>query len=409
MTPSHGGGAGSGRRRRAARDGCLRYLRLTAIALCGAALLCGCAGFIPGIGPSQAEIDRANTPVGAAAIQVIDVNATVTRELLAQRKEQLFSKTLAAKAHYSRLVGPGDVLEVTIWEAAPATLFGSSMLTAAGGISTSQATTLPAQMVDDGGYITVPFAGRILCAHKSLDEIEAEIVARLTGKANQPQVLVRRTQDFSADATVVGDVNRSIRVPLVPGNDRLLDALAEAGGVKEPVNKVTIQVTRGEKVYSMPLQTIIRDPRQNVNLEPGDVVTALYQPYSFTALGATGKDAEINFESQGISVAQALARAGGLLDERSNPKGVFIFRFVPKDALVWPHHPVTTTPDGMVPVVFRIDLSKPSSFFLIQSFPMRNKDILYVSNAPVTEMQKFFNLLFTVAYPVLTAHQVGAF
>ena len=68
-----------------------------------------------------------------------------------------------------------------------------------------------------------------------------------------------------------------------------------------------------------------------------------------------------------------------------------------------------TTPDGKVPVVFRIDLTQPSSFFLIQSFPMQDKDILYVSNAPVTEMQKFFNLLFTVAYPVLTAHQVGAF
>ncbi len=400
---------GGGRLRVTAEMGGRSGCHSGAVLLCATLLLSGCAGFIPSIGPSRAEIDRANTPVGAAAIQVIDVNATVTRELLADRKRQLFSKTLAAKAHYSRLVGPGDVLEVTIWEAAPATLFGSSMLTAAGGISTSQATTLPAQMVDDAGYIRVPFAGRILCAGKSLNQIESEIVGRLKGKANQPQVLVRRTHDFSEDATVVGDVNRSIRVPLVPGNDRLLDALAEAGGVKEPVNKVTIQVTRGERVYAMPLQTIIRDPRQNVHLQPGDVITALYQPYSFTALGATGKDAEINFESQGISVAQALARAGGLLDQRSNPRGVFIFRFVSKDALVWSHHPVTTTPDGMVPVVFRINLSKPSSFFLIQSFPMQNRDILYVSNAPVTEMQKFFNLLFTVAYPVLTAHQVGAF
>jgi polysaccharide export outer membrane protein len=387
----------------------LRPLLRGGVCLAIAALLGGCAGFIPSIGPSGAAIERARTPVGRAGIQVIDVDARVTRELLADRKQQLFSKTLAGSPHYSRLVGPGDVLEVTIWEAAPATLFGGAMITAAGGIETSHATSLPPQMVNDEGYISVPFAGRILAAGKSLGQIEAEIVERLHGKANQPQVLVRRTQDFSADATVVGDVNRSTRVPLVPGNDRLLDAIAEAGGVKEPVNKVTIQVTRGEQVYSMPLQTIIRDPRQDVNLMPGDVVTALYQPYSFTALGATGKDEEVNFESQGISLAQALARTGGLIDSRSNPKGVFVFRFVPKNALKWPHHPVMTTPDGMVPVVFRIDLTNPSSFFLIQSFPMQDKDILYVSNAPVTEMQKFFNLLFTVAYPVLTAHQVGAF
>ncbi|MGH8290024.1 MAG: polysaccharide biosynthesis/export family protein [Steroidobacteraceae bacterium] len=381
----------------------------SAAALCASAILASCAGFIPTIGPSSATIEKAKTPVGLAQIQVIDVDATVTEELLSERKQQLFSKSLETPPHYSRLVGPGDVLEVTIWEAAPATLFGNSMIAMAGGIAPSQATTLPAQMVDDEGYISVPFAGRILAAGKTLEEIEAEIVSGLKGKANQPQVLVRRTQDFSANATVVGDVNRSTRVALVPGNDRLLDALAEAGGVKEPVNKVTIQVTRGEKVYSLPLETIIRDPHQDVNLLPGDVVTALYQPYSFMALGATGKDEEINFETQGISVAQALARSGGLLDERSNPKGVFVFRFVPKDALVWPHPPVMTTPDGMVPVVFRIDLTKPSSFFLIQSFPMQDKDILYVSNAPVTEMQKFFNLLFTVAYPVLTAKQVGAF
>lgn len=379
-----------------------------ALVLGMAPLLSGCAGFIPTIGPSRAAIQKANTPVGAAAMQVIDVDATVTQELLAQRKEQLFSKTLAAEAHYSRLVGPGDVLEVTIWEAAPATLFGSS-LEGPAGIATSHATTLPPQMVDDEGYISVPFAGRILASGKTLEDIEAEVVGRLKGKANQPQVLVRRTADVSGDATVVGDVNRSTRVPLVPGNDRLLDALAEAGGVKEPVNKVTIQVTRGEKVYSLPLELIIRDPQQDVNLQPGDVITALYQPYSFTALGATGKDDEVNFETQGISVAQALARSGGLLDQRSNPKGIFIFRFVPRNALAWQHEPVTTTADGMVPVVFRIDLTKPSSFFLIQSFPMEDKDILYVSNAPVTEMQKFLNLLFTVAYPVLTAHQVGAF
>jgi polysaccharide export outer membrane protein len=392
----------------ATRLSCQRLLRAGASLCATVFLLSGCAGFIPTIGPSRATIERNKTPVGTASIQVVDVDDTVTRELLAQRQQHLFSLTLSTETHISRVVGPGDVLEVTIWEAAPATLFGSS-LEVPGGIATSHATTLPAQMVDDEGYVSVPFAGRVLAAGKTLEDIEAEIVDRLKGKANQPQVLVRRTEDFSADATVVGDVNRSTRVPLVPGNDRLLDALAQAGGVREPVNKVTIQVTRGQNVYSLPLETIIRDPRQDVALEPGDVITALYQPYSFTALGATGKNEEINFETQGISLAQALARSGGLLDQRSNPKGVFIFRFVPKSALAWPHQPVQTTPDDLVPVVFRIDLTQPSSFFLIQSFPMEDKDILYVSNAPVTEMQKFFNLLFTVAYPVLTAHQVGAF
>ncbi|MDR5671452.1 polysaccharide export protein, partial [Burkholderia cenocepacia] len=99
---------------------------------------------------------------------------------------------------------------------------------------------------------------------------------------------------------------------------RVLDALASAGGVRQPVDKITIQITRGDKVASQPLETIIKDPRQNVSLRAGDVVTALYQPFSFTALGATGKNEEVNFEAQGITLAQALARAGGLQDTRSD-------------------------------------------------------------------------------------------
>jgi polysaccharide export outer membrane protein len=369
-------------------------------------LVSGCAGFLPSIGPSRSEIAKAKTKLGTSAIQVIDVDDAVTQKLLAQRTQRLFSETLRG-GPIGRTVGAGDVLEVSIWEAAPATLFSTSTVQLPGAIATSHATTLPDQMVDDQGFISVPFAGRIPAAGKSLQDIEAEIVQRLGGKANQPQVLVRLTHNSSANATVVGDVNTSTRVPLVPGNDRLLDALAAAGGVRQPVTKMTIQVTRAKNVYSLPLETIIRNPEQNVTLLPGDVVTALFQPFSFTALGATGKNDEVNFETQGISLAQALARSGGLIDARSNPKGVFIFRFEPESALDWPRQPVQATPTGLVPVVFRVDLTDPSSFFLMQSFPIENRDVLYVSNAPVTELQKFLNLLFTVAYPVLTVKQVG--
>jgi len=372
----------------------------------GSSLLYGCAGYIPTIGPSRHAIEQTQKNP-KELIQVVDVDDAVTRHLLQQRTQHLFSQTLGNEPANTATAGPGDVLEVTLWEAAPATLFGSSVPEIAGTISTSHATTLPAQPVDSDGFISVPFAGRIPAAGKTLHAIEEEIVRRLTGKANQPEVMVRMTHNFSSNATVVGEVNVSTRVPLAPGNQRLLDALAAAQGVRQPVNKMTIQVTRDNNVYALPLETIIRDPRQNVPLQSGDVVTALFQPYSFTALGASGKNEEINFETQGIALSQALARSGGLLDSRSNPRGVFIFRFEPPDSLDWPHQPVMTTPDGMVPVVFRFDLSNPLSFFLMQNFPIENRDILYVSNAPITELQKFLSVLFTVAYPILTAKQVG--
>jgi polysaccharide biosynthesis/export protein len=387
----------------------MRRIQISVVAAIGAVLLSGCAGFLPTIGPSRSAIDANKPQPNAAAIQIIDIDDAVTRQLLAQRATRLFSETLGNAHIASRTVGPGDMLEVSIWEAAPATLFGTAPVTTGTGpvpIATSRATTLPEQPVDDEGFIYVPFAGRILAAGKPLQAIDAEIVERLAKKANQPEVMVRMTRNLSSNATVVGEVNSSTRVPLVPGNERLLDALAAAAGVRQPVNKMTIQVTRADNVYSLPLETIIRDPRQNVPLQPGDVVTALFQPYSFTALGASGKNEEVNFETQGITLAQALARSGGLIDQRSNARGVFIFRFEPKAALNWPHQPVMTTAEGMVPVAFRIDLKDPASFFAIQSFPIENRDILYVSNAPITEIQKFLNVLFSVAYPILAIKQV---
>jgi polysaccharide biosynthesis/export protein len=374
----------------------------------GLTALFGCANILPTIGPTRHQIASTKSAPDRPTIQLIDIDEAVTGKLLDQRRQRLFSETLGNQAILVRTVGAGDVLETTIWEAAPAILFGTAPTTATTAvIATSHATTLPEQPVDDDGNIFVPFAGRVPATGRTLQAIEEDIANRLKKKANQPEVLVRMTRNLSSNATVVGEVNVSTRVPLVPGNERLLDAIAAASGVKQPVNKMTIQVTRADNVYSLPLETIIRDPRQNVPLLPGDVVTALFQPYSFTALGATGKNDEVNFETQGISLAQALARTGGLIDLRSNPRGVFIFRFERKDALAWPTTPVQTTSTGLVPTVYRIDLSDPRSLFLIQSFPIENRDVLYVSNAPITEVQKFLNVLFSVAYPILAAKSVG--
>lgn len=194
-------------------------------------------------------------------------------------------------------------------------------------------------------------------------------------------------------------------MPLTAKGERLLDAVAAAGGVRQPVGKMTVQVTRGEVVQSMALDTVIQDPKQNIVLQPGDVVTALFQPLSFTALGATGKNEEVFFEAQGITLAQALARSGGLQDSRADARGVFIFRYEEPLVLGVAGENPPLTQDGKVPVIYRVDLKDPRSFFVAQGFPIRNKDVMYVANAPAAELQKFMNILTSV---VFTAQGLGA-
>lgn len=338
-------------------------------------------------------------------VQVVDIDDGVARQLKGRKKGKLFSETFGAGLSPISPIGSGDSVEIHIWEAPPATLFASG----AGdprSPGAARPTTLPEQSVDREGFIAVPFAGRIRAAGLTPQDVEAEVVRRLRGKANQPEVFLKVTKNASSTVTVVGEVASSIRMPISSGGERLLDALAVAGGVRQPVSKMTLQVTRGTQFHALPLDLVIRDPRQNIPLWPGDVVTAIFQPLSFTALGATGRNEEISFEAQGISLAQALGRVGGLIDNRSDAQGLFIFRLESADALNWPRQPVATTPDGLVPVVYRIDMRDPSSFFVMQSFEMQNKDVLFVSNAPLADLQKFLNLVFSVAFPVLNAVQV---
>lgn len=368
----------------------------------------GCSTFpawIPSSGPSRGQVVDVPTSQPESLIQVVDVTDPLTRRLMVSQKRVLFSETIGTTPAKTYTVGLGDVIEVSIWEAPPAALFGTTVVDSRGAISTSRVTTFPEQMVSSEGHISIPFAGAIAVNGKTPQQVEYEVARRLKDKANQPQVLVRVIRNATSNVTIVGEVATSIRMPLTAKGERLLDALAASGGVRQPVGKMSLQITRGEIVQTLPLDSIIQDPKQNIVLQPGDVITALHQPLSFTSLGATGKNEEVFFETQGINLAQALARVGGLQDARSDAKGVFIFRFEEPLVLGSAAENPQLTPEGKVPVIYRVDLKDPRTFFVAQGFPIRNKDVMYVSNAPAAELQKFLNIVTSV---VFSAQGLGA-
>jgi polysaccharide export outer membrane protein len=370
--------------------------------------LAGC-GILPTSGPSRKVIQKGEGRTMREPVVLVTVTDSVARRLAQSIKPEKFSVTFGTGDAESYAVGRGDVLNVTLWEAPPAMLFGSTANSvAAGSLSASPivggaaTVTLPSQIVNANGTIVVPYAGMIPVAGHSTDQIEAEIVRRLKGKANRPQALVQVTTNASSTVTVVGEVKSDMRVPLTPKGERLLDALASAGGSAQPVNKTTIELTRHGETESMPLASIIADPAQNVLLHTGDVITAVSLPLSFTALGASGKSDEINFEATGITLAQALGRASGLQDNRADAGGVFIFRF--ENPQIFGSHISKSmlTHGDKVPVIYRVNLKDPASFFAMQRFPIRDKDVIYVANAPAAELQKFLNVVLSGVYPIVT-------
>jgi polysaccharide export outer membrane protein len=363
--------------------------------------LAGCAQ-LPGSGPRLEDFAADAPPApGTSAVQLVPLDNKVVGQLAARDRHTLFSEVLKAGAPVADRIGTGDQVEITLWEAPPATLLAGAAVPDPRAPVAPGSLALPAQAVDADGFVMVPFAGRLKAAGMTPHELSQAIVARLRGKAHRPEALVRVVRKESATVTVVGEVQQSTRLPLMSGNERLLDALAAAGGARQPVHKSVVQLTRSDSYHAMPLDQVIRDPKQNVRLQPGDVITLLYQPQSLTVLGATGKQDEIAFEVQGITLAQALARAGGLIDNRAAAQGLFVFRFEAPDAVDWPHPVAVTAPDGRVPVVYQLDLRDPRSFFLMQGFRMQDRDVVYVSNAPATELQKFLNIVFSAVFPVV--------
>lgn len=375
-----------------------------------AATLSGCGTF-GASGPRAGTILAAKGhPVEHADIKVIDVDANVAQRVLAARKQPLFSETFGEGLPVGTVVGRGDSLAITIWEAPPAVLFGSIATSVRAGetatLPVGQNLELPEQTVDTTGRITVPFAGSIQAAGRTTEQIERDIVQRLTGKAHMPQAIVRLARNASANATVIGDVTNSARIPLTARGERLLDAIAAAGGVKDSIAKTSIQLTRGNNVVTLPMAQIIRDPSQNIVLSPNDVVTALYQPYSFTALGAVKTNAEIQIEATGVTLSQALGRIGGLDENRANIRGAFIFRF--EDPAALPDDVRATArvaTNGRVPVIYRVDLQNPETYFAAQNFPVKDKDVIYVSTAPGADFQKFLNMVSSATFSIIGLRQ----
>ena len=193
------------------------------------------------------------------------------------------------------------------------------------------------------------------------------------------------------------------RIPLSVKGDRLLDVIAAAGGAKSPVYETFVRLSRGGITATIPMERWCRTRPKTPTRKPDDVLTLVRLPQSFTAFGATGTNALIPFTAERMTLAEALAKAGGLQDQRSDPAGVFLFRYEQAPMVKSLGRPVLATgPDAQTPVVYRLDLRNAKSFFFAQRFPIEDKDVIYVANADLNELQKFFTLINTLTGPIIS-------
>ncbi len=376
-------------------------MKLAAIFAClTGAVLAGCST-LPTAGPTTGQVLDQAAKDDQARFDVVDVDDNVVATLLARHGESFRTRFQKYGKPPAPKIGIGDTVTVTIWEAAGGGLFGSSPI--AGVSPGSRSVTIPEQVVARDGAISVPFADRIPVAGRSLLDVQHTIEGRLAEKAIEPQVIVVVTKSVSNSATVSGEVVSGSRVPLSVNGDRVLDLIAIAGGAKSAVYDTFVRLSREGVTVTIPMERLVSDPAENIYAWPGDVLTLVKIPQTFSVFGATGLNTQLSFNAEKVTLAEALAKAGGLQDLRADPTGVFLFRFEPPDVVgALNAAPLATGPGGSSPIVYRLDLSDAKSYFFAQRFPVDDKDIIYVANARLNELQKFFTLLNTITGPVIT-------
>jgi len=206
-------------------------------------------------------------------------------------------------------LGPGDVIRIQVFQQPDLTVEAR---------------------ISENGVISFPLVGVIRVGGLSPTEVERLIAQRLTegNFLKNPQVTLNVTQFRSQQVSVLGNVAKPGRYALETTGMRLSEVLALAGGVAPTgADQVMLMTMRSGRVQRMEIDLVemftVGDLSRDVPLVAGDVVFVDRAP-QFYVYGQVQRPGMYPLD-RGITVAQAIAKGGGLT-LRGTDKGVRVHR-----------------------------------------------------------------------------------
>jgi len=388
-----------------------RVLALLALMATGA-IVAGCA-WMPANGPAGEDVRAGQRDPEGLPYALVKVTPEVERVLAANapRLGAMFRDSRPAKPI---TFGVGDVVSVTIFEAAAGGLF----IPSEAGVRPGNFVALPNQSVDTAGNISVPYAGTVRAAGRTQVQVQQDIVDALKNRAIEPQVVVSTVVQNSSLISVLGDVNQPARFPANSNAEHILDTITRAGGPKSQGYDSWVMLEREGRRDTVPLGALLYEPAaNNIWAHPNDTIFLYREPQTFVAFGATslantttGSQGQYNFDAWRISLAEAVGKAGGLSDILAEPANVFLYRGETREVAEQLGIDLSKFAGPIIPVIYNVNFRDPAGYFLATRFQMRNKDVLYVSNATSVQVAKaleYFRLVVaTVNDPIVAATNV---
>jgi len=372
---------------------------LLVLLVVGSLIALGGCGWLPVSGPATLDILSGQRDPTSLPYAIVKVTPKVIG-VLAKNAPRLIAFNDRGRPR-DIVFGIGDIVSVTIFEAASGGLF----IPSEGSVRPGNFITIPNQPVDVQGNVSIPYAGAIRAAGRTQVQVQNAIVDALKNRAIEPQAIVSLVEQKTSMISVLGE-GRSARIPATTTPERILDVISRAGMVTTTV--VTTQaggpsgaetwvvLERNGRRAIAPFGALIYEPANNIYVHPNDTIYLYREPQTFLAFGAVGAQQQVPFSSWRMSLAEAISRAGGLVDTLADPASVFLYRCEARDIAEAMGIDCSPYEGPMIPVIYTINLRDPAGYFLASSFEMRNKDIIYASNAFAVESTKFMTYLNTI-------------
>lgn len=370
---------------------CLRFAAL----FVAAGWLAGCAA-LPTSGPAgnqiRAQVTRDAAELGMTLVQVETINDLPRAAEPAGPFQPDYTPPVPTE-----LVGPGDVLNITVFESG-ISLFNPPGVSAPGGGFDTAANSrqLPPMRVSDEGTISFPFVGEVHVRGRTTREVQTLLRQALQRKSQNPQVLVSIAEGLTNSVIIGGDVVQPGRLVLPTNRESLSEVLALAGGARGEIRDLIVRVARGDTVQQWRLSDIMNDPSQDIRIFPADRISLVTQPQTFSVLGAAGQANQFPFPDAKASLIEALALAGGADPRSGNARAIFIFRVDRDEA------------GNERPYVYHFNMMNASAFVLAQRFALKDKDVIYVGNAQANQASKLVSVLSQLFFPLVALQQAGA-
>jgi len=284
---------------------------------------------------------------------LVEVNRAIAEQVARQASVRKKVNFIPNRGAGPIVIGSGDVLDIAI----VSTNEGGFIDFAQSSVSPVSTTSLPPQVVAADGNVNVPPLGRVNARGQSVQQFERFLTRRLSEVLVDPSVIVNLTDRKSARVSVLGDVIEPGAYSINQDSTHLIDVITLAGGPTGRPEFLNVKLNRGGDEGHISADQLLANPKYNIHIEPGDVITVEKSRRRFTLLGAGAQNGSVDFNDQTLSLAEVLGKSGGLLNRRADRKGVFIFRESSPNVVNSLGANTSKFGAGDIPTVFQFDLT----------------------------------------------------